>query len=217
MSKALKRHMRMFNTNPYLANPIMGVTASLEEVNASGRDMDDAINSVKVALMGPFAGIGDSLFDGTIRNILQAIGAGLAIKGSVLGPIFFLLSWNAIQLGFRYWSTFYGYKVGMGILKDIKESNILNKITKGAGVIGLTVLGVLVANWISIATPLSIGMAGGDPIMVQDVLDSILPSMLPLALTMSIVTLLNKKIKVNHIILGIFVFSFVAVYLGILG
>lgn len=216
MSKALQRHMRMFNTNPYFVNPILGVTAALEEVNASGKDMDDAINGVKVALMGPFAGIGDSLFDGTIRNILQAIGASFAVRGSIFGPIFFLLAWNGIQLSFRYWGTFYGYKAGLGMLKDIKESNILNKITKGAGVIGLIVLGVLVASWISMSTPIAMNIGGEEPLMLQDVLDSILPGLMPLALTMLIARLLSKNVKVNYIIFSIFVFAFVAVYTGFL-
>ncbi len=217
MAKALQRHMRMFNTNPYMANPILGVSVALEEINASGEDMDEAINGMKVALMGPFAGIGDSLFDGTIRNILQAIGAGFAIKGSIFGPIFFLLAWNGIQLPFRYWGTLYGYKAGLGILKDIKGSDILNKVTKGAGVIGFTVLGVLVASWISMSTPIAVSMGNAEPLMLQDVLDSILPGLMPLALTMLVVWLFSKNAKVNYIIAGIFVFAFAAVYIGFLG
>ncbi len=218
MSAALKRHMRMFNTNPYFSNPILGVTAALEEVNANGQDMNEAINGMKVALMGPFAGIGDGLFDGTIRSILQAIGAGLALQGSVLGPVFFLLTWNAVQLSFRYWATFYGYKTGVGIVKDIKESNVLNKITKIAGVIGLVVLGVLVASWITMSTPVKIAV-GQDPknaIQLQQVMDNILPGMMPLGLTMLVAWLLRKGIKINYILLGIFIFAFVATYTGFL-
>jgi mannose/fructose/sorbose-specific phosphotransferase system IID component len=219
MSDALKRHMCMFNTNPYFSNPILGVTAALEEANANGHDMTETINGVKVALMGPFAGIGDGLFDGTIRAILEAIGAGLALQGSILGPIFFLVTWNAIQLSFRYWGTFYGYKTGAGIVKDIKkESNALNKITKAAGVIGLVVLGALVANWITMYTPIKIAV-GQDPknaIELQQVLDNILPGIMPLALTMLVAWLLKKNVKINYILLGIFIFAFVATFTGFL-
>lgn len=217
MSKALTRHMKMFNSNQYMVNPILGVTVALEEVNATGEDMDDAINNVKVALMGPFAGIGDSLFDGTIRNILQAIAASFAVQGNIFGPIFLLISWNSIQLGFRYWSTFYGYKMGIGILKDIKESDILNKVTKGAGVVGLMVLGVLVASWVSMSTPISMNIGAEEPLLLQSVLDAILPSAMPLALTLFISWLLSKQVKVGKIILGIFAFAFFAVYVGFLG
>lgn len=54
---ALKRHLEFFNTQPFMANPIFGVTLALEEERANGAEIDDAaISGVKVGMMGPLAG-----------------------------------------------------------------------------------------------------------------------------------------------------------------
>ena len=91
-SAALKRHMEFFNTHPYIAAPILGVTLALEEERANGAAIDDAaIQGVKVGMMGPLAGIGDPVFWFTVRPILGAIAASLATGGSVIAPLFFVL------------------------------------------------------------------------------------------------------------------------------
>ena len=85
---ALKRHLEFFNTQPFMANPIFGVTLALEEERANGAEIDDAaISGVKVGMMGPLAGAGDPLFWFTLRPIFLSLGAGLAVSGNVLGPI----------------------------------------------------------------------------------------------------------------------------------
>ncbi|WP_161945657.1 PTS system mannose/fructose/sorbose family transporter subunit IID, partial [Streptococcus suis] len=95
---ALKRHMEFFNTHPYVAAPIVGVTLALEEERANGADIDDAaIQGVKIGMMGPLAGIGDPVFWFTVRPILGALGASLAVSGNILGPILFFGLWNAIR------------------------------------------------------------------------------------------------------------------------
>mgnify|MGYP003883278539 FL=1 len=165
--------------------------------------------------MGPFAGIGDSLFWGTIRPILLGIGASFALQGSIIGPILFLVLWNILNFGFRYYSLMYGYKTGVNMLRDLKQTNIVQKISEGASVLGLIVLGVLVASWVSISTPLSIA-TGESTIQVQEVLDSIMPSMLPLIATMIMVFFLRKGTRPNTILLGIFIISFIASIFGIL-
>jgi len=219
MRDALQRHVKMFNTHPWMANPILGTVVALEEQNAQREegqeDMSETINNIKVGLMGPFAGIGDSLFWGTIRPILLGIGASFALQGSIIGPILFLVLWNILNFGFRYYSLMYGYKTGVNILRDLKQTNIVQKISEGASVLGLIVLGVLVASWVSISTPLSIA-TGESTIQVQEVLDSIMPSMLPLIATMIMVFFLRKGTRPNTILLGIFIISFIASIFGIL-
>ncbi|WP_027417211.1 PTS system mannose/fructose/sorbose family transporter subunit IID [Aneurinibacillus terranovensis] len=214
-AEALKRHMKMYNSNPFMANPILGTVVALEEKNAAGEDVADSINSIKVGLMGPFAGIGDSLFWGTIRPILAGIAAGLALNGSILGPILFLILWNIFNFGFRYYSLNYGYKMGIGMLKNIRESNLVQKISEGASVVGLMVLGVLVASWIRIETPLQFH-AGKQVMKVQEILDGIVPSMLPLIATLLLVYFLKKGTKPNTLLLWIFIISFAAGAFGIL-
>lgn len=219
MRDALQRHVKMFNTHPWMANPILGTVVALEEQNAQREegqeDMSETINNIKVGLMGPFAGIGDSLFWGTIRPILLGIGASFALQGSIIGPILFLVLWNILNFGFRYYSLMYGYKTGVNILRDLKQTNIVQKISEGASVLGLIVLGVLVASWVSISTPLSIA-TGESTIQVQEVFDSIMPRMLPLIATMIMVFFLRKGTRPNTILLGIFIISFIASIFGIL-
>src|SRR5699024_4081515 len=147
-ASALSRHLEMFNSHPWMANPVLGVVSVMEEQNAKEGKMEQAINNIKVGLMGPLAGIGDSLLCGTIRAILLSIGAGMALGGNILGPILFLIVWNVINFGFRYWYLTYGRKAGVNLIQQIKESNIINKISEGASVLGLLVLGVLVVNWV---------------------------------------------------------------------
>lgn len=212
---AMKRHSEMYNSHPWMISPILGTTIALEEKNANGGNTVDAINSVKVGLMGPFAGIGDSLFWGTLRPLLAGLGAALALQGSIFGPIVFLVLWNICNFGIRYYTLHYGYKAGMNMLKDMKKTNIVQKVSEGASVLGLMVLGVLVAQWINIKTPISF-TAGKTVMKLQDVLDSVMPSMLPLIATFSIVKLLRKKITPNKLIIGIFAVALVLSLLGIL-
>ena len=90
---ALKRHLEFFNTHPYVASPIIGVTLALEEDRANGSDVDNqTINGVKVGMMGPLAGVGDPVFWFTVRPMLGALGASLAMSGNVLGPIIFFVA-----------------------------------------------------------------------------------------------------------------------------
>ena len=213
-SAAMKRHLEMFNTNPALINPILGTTLLMEEKNANGEDTAAAINNIKVGLMGPFAGIGDSFFWSTLRPIFAGLGAALALQGSFFGPILFLLLWNVCYMGFRYWSTMYSYDRGAVMLKDMKKSNILQKISGGASVLGLMVLGDLVAQWVNIKTPIIIN-AGKTIIKLQDVLNSIVPCMLPLIATFILVGLLRKKITPNKLVLGIFIAALILSVLGI--
>ena len=61
LGEALQRHAEFFNTTPMLCPFIFGITAAMEEENATQEDFDpNTINSVKAGLMGPLAGIGDS-------------------------------------------------------------------------------------------------------------------------------------------------------------
>ncbi|MFU2206086.1 PTS system mannose/fructose/sorbose family transporter subunit IID [Streptococcus pluranimalium] len=147
---ALERHMEFFNTHPYVAAPILGVTLALEEEKANGTDIDDtAIQGVKIGMMGPLAGIGDPVFWFTVRPILGALGASLAQAGNIMGPIIFFVAWNAIRMSFLWYTQEFGYKSGKEITKDM-SGGILQDITKGASILGMFILAVLVQRWVSI-------------------------------------------------------------------
>ena len=147
---ALERHLEFFNTHPYVAAPIMGVTLALEEERANGIEIDDAaIQGVKIGMMGPLAGIGDPVFWFTVRPILGALGASLAASGNLVGPLLFFFGWNAIRMAFLWYTQEFGYKAGSEITKDM-SGGILKDITKGASILGMFILAVLVQRWVSI-------------------------------------------------------------------
>lgn len=147
---ALKRHMAFYNTHPYVSAPVMGVTLALEEDKANGAEIDDeAIQGVKVGMMGPLAGVGDPAFWFTLRPILGAMGASLALSGSIMGPILFFVAWNVIRFAFIWYTQEFGYKVGTEITKDL-SGGLLGKITQGASILGMFIIGGLVQRWVSV-------------------------------------------------------------------
>ena len=147
---ALERHLEFFNTHPYVAAPIMGVTLALEEERANGVEIDDAaIQGVKIGMMGPLAGIGDPVFWFTVRPILGALGASLAASGNIIGPLLFFFGWNAIRMAFLWYTQEFGYRAGSEITKDM-SGGILQDITKGASILGMFIIGVLVKQWVNI-------------------------------------------------------------------
>ena len=220
---ALKRHLEFFNTQPWIGSAIMGVTAAMEEERANGAPIDDgAISGVKVGLMGPLAGVGDPIYWGTARIILAALGASLALEnGNILGPILFFVGINLIRVITRWYSMQYGYQKGTEIVQDM-EGGQLQKLTTGASILGLFVMGGLVARWASLKIPLEIAryknQAGEEVVTtVQSVLDDLLPNLVPLLLTFLCMYLLKKKVSAIAIILVMFVVGVAGRYAGIFG
>ena len=128
----------------------MGVTLALEEERANGAPVDDvAIQGVKVGMMGPLAGVGDPVFWFTVRPMLGALGASLALTGSILGPIIFFLAWNIIRWAFMWYTQEFGYKAGSKITDDL-SGGLLQDVTKGASILGMFVLGSLVERWVNV-------------------------------------------------------------------
>lgn len=147
---ALKRHLEFYNTHPYVSSPVIGVTLALEEERANGQPVDDtAIQGVKVGMMGPLAGVGDPVFWFTARPILGALGASLALGGSIIGPLLFFISWNVIRLAFMWYTQEFGYKVGTSIAQDM-SGGLLGKVTQGASILGMFIIGSLVQRWVSV-------------------------------------------------------------------
>lgn len=145
--EALKRHLEFYNTHPYVSAPVIGVTLAMEEERANGAPIDDqAIQGVKVGMMGPLAGVGDPVFWFTVRPILGALGASLALGGSIVGPLLFFIAWNVIRLAFLWYSQEFGYKVGTDISKDL-SGGLLGKVTEGASILGMFIIGALVQRW----------------------------------------------------------------------
>lgn len=145
---ALKRHLEFYNTHPYVSAPVMGVTLALEEERANGSEINDqAIQGVKVGMMGPLAGVGDPVFWYTVKPIVGALAASLAISGSIVGPILYFVVWNAIRMGFMWYTQEFGYKAGSKITDDL-SGGILQDITRGASMLGMFILAALIERWV---------------------------------------------------------------------
>ncbi|MFD3157557.1 PTS mannose transporter subunit IID [Haloimpatiens sp. FM7330] len=207
--KALKRHLEFFNTHPFVTAPVLGVTAAMEEERANGAEIDDGvINGIKVGLMGPLAGVGDPLFWGTLRPVAAALGASIAMGGSLLGPILFFLIFNVIRLAVRWYGIEYGYKKGIDVVKDM-GGNRLQKLTEGASILGLFVMGALVCKWTTVNIPIVVSKLPDQTgkmvtTTVQDILNQLMPGLIPLLLTFVCMKLLKKKINAIWIIFGLF-------------
>ncbi|MET1249366.1 PTS mannose transporter subunit IID [Sporolactobacillus sp. STCC-11] len=218
---ALKRHLEFFNTTPWPASAIFGVTAAMEQKKAEGGDIDEAaITNVKIGLMGPLAGIGDPIYWGTARPILAALGASLALSGSILGPLLFFFGINIIRFLTRWYGFKFGYTQGTDIVQDV-AGNRLKKLTQMASVLGLFVMGSLVSKWTSIKMPLvlvSYKQAGKvvDTTM-QGVLDSLLPGLVALLMTFACMWLLKRKVNAIYIIFGMFAVGILGYWAGIFG
>ncbi len=215
--EAYKRHLEFYNSQTTLHPFIASITTAMEEENANNPNFDSkSISSMKVALMGPLAGIGDSLIGGTLRIIATGIASGLCATGNIMGPILFLLIYNIPSLILRYLGVFKGYKLGTTFMTQISNSDVMKKVTFATAVIGLMVVGAMVANLVVVSTPITIGIGEGK-VKLQDTLNDIFPMLLPLVTTGIIYKLLKKKIKVIYLLIGIIIFGIIFRALGILG
>jgi len=215
---AYHRHMEFFNCTPQMTGFIMGLAASMEEQNVKSEDgsfQADSISMVKTSLMGPFSGIGDSFFQGTLRIITFGIGLSFAQQGSVLGPILAVLLFAIPSILFGYYGTVLGYESGNKYLAKLYQEGIMDRVMQFASIVGLAVVGGMVASMVSITTPLTF-TTGGTELVLQDMLDSIIPKLLPLAFTLGIYGLIQKKVNTNVLLLGIVICGIILGALGIL-
>ncbi|MFP4343315.1 MAG: PTS system mannose/fructose/sorbose family transporter subunit IID [Anaerolineales bacterium] len=219
--KALLRHLVFFNTQPDIGGIILGATVAMEEERAAGAPISgDAINGVKTGLMGPMAGIGDTVQQGIVIPIALAIAMNIATggdvtgatRGNILGPLFFLAVGIAFAWGVGWFLYWQGYKQGRSAVANILRSGTLNRFIQGAGVLGNFIIGVLTVSFVSISTPVALTI-GGSVFEVQDILNSFMPNLLPLVLVMLIWWLLSKKdVRPTWIMLAIIVIAIVGAY-----
>lgn len=199
----IDRHMQLFLTQPMVSAIPVGIAAAMEERIATEGDIEpDTVNAVKTALMGPLAALGDSLINGTARPILAGVACSLALTGSVLGPIIFLLGMTAITLGVRYVGVFKGYKEGVNLVTKMQESGLINRVTELASVAAYIVVGGFVPGVVAMKTPLAyISSDGATTIGIQATLDGLLPGLLPVLLTLGMYALISKKKRVSPVLL----------------
>lgn len=214
---AMQRHMTYYNTENNWGAAVAGIAASMEEQKANGAEIDDdAINGIKTSLMGPLAGIGDTVTQSLVKTIFLSIGCSLALSGNVLGPILFFVGMSAYALGLSYFLYFQGYNSGKTSVTKILRSGIVKSVSEALGALGMMVLGAMVAANIGVTTPLSFTV-GGSEIVLQNILNSILPKMLPLLIFFGTYRLVVKGKKATTIIIGMFVVGILGSVLHLLG
>ena len=215
-AEAYQRHLEFFNTNPQFITFIGGVAAAMEEQYAANPDEFDvdSINAVKVALMGPLAGIGDSIFLGTLRVIGIGIGTSLMFQGNVLGPIIYLLIYNIPAFILRFKGVEIGYNAGTDFLNGINKSGYMNKVMSAAAIVGLMVIGCMTKEMVY--TGLAINFVTGETATsLQSILDGIMPGMVALGVTWLYYWLLKKNINVTLLLILTVIVGIVGKVVGI--
>lgn len=211
--EAYKRHMAFYNCTPQTSAFVLGLSASMEEEYA--RDPSaidpDGINAMKTALMGPLSGIGDSFFQGTIRVIAFGLGVSLAKQGSFLGPILAMVISIIPSVLVTWFAAKLGYEGGRGFLQKMQSGDLMDRVMYVCGIVGLMAIGGMVATLIGATAPAT--FAGG-AVKIQKLLDSIMPQMIPLALTGAMYWLIKKNVKSGWI-LAICIFG--GILLSVLG
>ncbi|WP_057817138.1 PTS system mannose/fructose/sorbose family transporter subunit IID [Schleiferilactobacillus perolens] len=216
-SKALKRHLELYNVTPYIVTLPLGIAAAMEETNAADTTFNEqSISDVKLALMGPLAGIGDAFFWGTLRILATGIGTTLALKGNLLGPILFFLVFNIPHYLIRYYGTFVGYGLGSSVIGKVQSSGVMAKLTKYASIIGMMVVGAMTMEMVKVDFVTKIGI-GKSSTSIQSLIDGIFPGVATLALFGLMYWLLKKKVNPLMIMLLILIVSIGAAYFKILG
>ena len=213
----LKKYMVFFNTEPHMVGPVIhGIALSMEEARANGAKISaEDINGVRTGLMGPAAGIGDTVQQGIIFPILASIGATMALEHNYFGPIMFTLIFELIIYSIGYWMFMYGYKKGKSSVVSILKSGLLDKVTNAFSIVGLMVVGTMAATRVTIKTPL-VWHVGQSVIKLQSLFNQLAPSLIPLLITLLVWWLLRKKVNASIIVVGIFVVGILCSYLGIL-
>jgi len=196
--EAYNRHMAFYNCTPQTSAFALGLAASMEEQYAADRENfnPDTINAVKTSLMGPLSGIGDSFFQGTIRIIAFGLGIQLAQQGSILGPILamlisfvpsFLVTWFAGKIG---------YTMGGKYLTKL-QGGMMDKLMHMCGIVGLMVIGAMVASMVGITTPITFASTG---LVLQDIINTILPCAIDLAVVMGMYTLIRRRVNTGWLL-----------------
>ncbi|MGN1343745.1 MAG: PTS system mannose/fructose/sorbose family transporter subunit IID [Traorella sp.] len=210
---AAKRHMEFYNTTPEWAGFTLGMNCAQEEQIANmpyGEErtaLETSVTTVKASLMGPLAGIGDSL-RATVDAIIGALAAGFALEGSILGAIILFVLAMSWYFGVSYFGFFYTYKNGMKVIRDMNKSGILDRLMEAATVLGMTSTGALVPSWCSFNLTSAIQI-GEYTLNIQQELDNIIPGLAPLALTILLAVLYKKNVSSIKLVILMFVAAFI--------
>ncbi|EGW2153607.1 PTS system mannose/fructose/sorbose family transporter subunit IID [Enterococcus faecium] len=210
---AIKRHLEFFNTNPYVYGPILGITMAMEE--QTPEDQKESVIAVKTGLMGPFAGLGDSLLAMTVVPIYMSIASGLAIEGNPIGPILFFILFSLTIWPLKYKGIFMGYEKGSALLTGENGNKMLKRLATMGNVVGMMVVGSLIVSTVKINIPIEYTV-GESTIKIQEMLDGIMPNFFPLLITLLVYYLLKKRNAKNAVAIIVSIMV-IGIFLSIIG
>lgn len=214
--EALRRETKAyFCMTPQINTLPISIFAAMEKEAAINPDFDPAvIDAVKASIQGPLAGIGDSFFWVTWRTIVTGLCVSLVANSNPIGFILWAVLMILPAMLTRGYFTFAGYKMGTGFISKFFESGLLGIITKAASVVGLIMLGGMVASTVSVPISAVLNF-GGAEIAVYDIFNSLIPGLLELALTLFILKLVKEKKNILLIIAIIFAVSILGCAIGL--
>lgn len=218
---ALQRHQNFFNTTPMFASFIYAIVISMEYERKAALDRgeeydDSSIEAIKVALMGPIAGIGDSIQLSVLRVIATGVAIGFSQQGSWLGPILFAAIYNIPNQIIHWYCGSLGMKLGTGFVTEAMESGKMAAFTKGFTVLGMIMVGAMTAKFVTVTTTLKVA-TGGATFNLQSTLDSIMPGLVPLAITLGCFAYVRKSTNKNSAMIALGVILLCCVVLTLLG
>ena len=215
--EAMQTYTAFFNTEPQLGALVVGITAGLEEARANGDAVDgETINGMRAGLMGPTAGIGDSLVVGTLIPVLLGIALGLSKGGNPIGALFYILVWNVLIYGGMRFAYFKGYELGDKAVEFLVGPKG-QALRKAISVIGGMVIGAVAATWVSVTTSLELKNADGEAFLkLQEKIDGVYPGLLTAGfITLCWWLMAKKKVSPNLVMLLLVVIALIGVALGI--
>lgn len=215
LEESYHRHNTYFLCRFQFAAFISSILYQMEKQKAAGRDIaDSSINDVKVALMGPLAGIGDPIFQAVQPMIITGTTLGLALQGSILGPLMFLVLTIIFNWFFYMLFSFMGYSLGTKAVETISDDGVIGKATKAASLLGLMMMGYICAWQVNVNLNWTISLGGLATNVQTDILDMIMPNMLSIVVVFAVYALLKKGVSVGKIIIGIFVLNILMALVG---
>lgn len=213
--EAMKRHLTYFLSQITATGMILGITAAVEETTTE--DEKEAVVAIKAGMMGPLAGIGDSVFKITIQAIAGSIGAAYALQGNILGPILMFIIYNGINIAVKYYGIIFGYEKGTEFIKSGNQKKVMQKIINISTAVGVMVIGALIAQYVKIDVGTVIHTKG-TKIVIQKLLDGVMPKLLPLLFTLGLYKLhsyLPRK-YLTWLIFAILILGTILAVMGIL-
>lgn len=214
-TEAYRRQQNFFNTHAVPFSFIAGLTYAMEKEHKEKGSVDGAtIDNIKAALMGPTAGMFDSIFFNCLRIIAAGIAIGLCSTGNILGVLIFILLYGVSQSIVKYLFINWGYTLGTSFIDMIFSSGLMGALTKAASVLGLMMVGSMSANFVRV--PLNWAPTIGDAqVDIGAVFESIFPGFLGICLLFLMMSLIKKGFRPTQLIIGILIFALVGGFIGI--